>query len=254
MRIFFLGNNLTGLRILEYLRGQGEEICAMAVHPPGRSKFGDEITRASGLPPGRIFDGSQLRTEQAINSIRELKPDIAVSAFFGYVLRPDLISTMRYGCINIHPAYLPFNRGAHPNVWCMLDGTPAGVTIHYIDEGIDSGDIIAQRKVEVDPADTGGSLYAKLERECLRLFEESWPAIRKGEAPRLPQRPGEGTFHRLSDLRKTDEIDPEKTYKGSDLINLIRARTYPPYAGAYFRRGGKKIYLRLILEEETHHG
>jgi len=250
MRILFLGNNLTGLRILEFLRSRDEEVCAAVIHPPDRCRFGNEIIRASGLPPERIFDGSQLGTEQAIRSIRELKPDIGISAFFGYILRPELIAIMEYGCINIHPAYLPFNRGAHPNVWCILDGTPAGVTIHYIDSGVDTGDIITQRKVEVDPVDTGGSLYAKLERECLRLFEESWPIIRSGGPPRIPQRPGEGAFHRLSDLQKTDEIDPDKTYKGSELINLIRARTFPPYRGVYFRHNGRKIYLRLSLLQE----
>ena len=106
----------------------------------------------------------------------------------------------------------------------------------------------------IEPVDTGESLYRKLERASLSLFQETWPLLKAGEAERIPQDPGSGTFHYTRDAEKIDCIDPERTYRARDLINILRARTFPPYRGAYFETGGKRVYLRLQLEygeEET---
>ena len=150
--------------------------------------------------------------------------------------------------VNLHPAYLPYNRGQYPNVWSIIEGTPAGVTLHYIDEGIDTGGIIARREVPVEPVDTGESLYRKLEATALELFRETWPLIKAGRAQCLPQDKQAGTYHRTRDIEAIDAIDQERDYKAGDLLNLLRARTFPPYKGAYFTADGKRVYLRLQLE------
>src|SRR5207248_7068189 len=135
------------------------------------------------------------------------------------------------------------------NVWSIVDGTPAGVTLHYIDEHVDTGDIIAQREVLVDAADTGGTLYNKLERAAEALFCETWPLVRSGKAPRIPQGSG-GTYHRVRDVEAIDEIDLDRPYKAGDLINILRARSFPPHRGAYFRDGNRKVYIEVSLISE----
>jgi methionyl-tRNA formyltransferase len=155
------------------------------------------------------------------------------------------------GCINLHPAFLPYNRGNYPNVWSIVEKTPAGVTLHYIDEGLDTGDIVAQEKVVIEPTDTGGTLYRKLELAALELFQRTWPSIELGTAPRRRQRAEPGTCHRRTDVGAIDEIDLEHMYRAEDLINILRARTFPPHPGAFFRSNGKKIYLSLGLSEES---
>lgn len=252
VRILFFGNNWIGWQIAAWLCAQGEGIVGLVLHPPKQRKYAEEIVAGAGVDPSCIFDGSRLEEAEVIAAIKALKPDIGVSALFGYILRREVLELMPAGCINVHPALLPYNKGAYPNVWSIIEESPAGVTIHFIDNGIDTGDIIAQRQVTVEPVDTGETLYRKLERTAVDLFKETWPLVCSGQSPRLPQGKGEGTYHRVQDIEPIDKISLDQTYTAKELINIIRARTFPPYAGAYFRHGRRKIYLRLQLlyEEE----
>jgi len=249
MRIFFLGNNWMGWQALKWLRQQGDEIVGLAVHPASRAKYANEIQ--TEVPSScAVFDGSQLKEPAVLEQVRDLKADIAVSVLFAYIVSSDFIHIFPRGCINLHPALLPHNRGAFPNVWSIVTKTPAGVTLHYIDAGVDTGDVIAQKEVEVRVTDTGESLYRRLEAEGLELFKANWPGVSAGNAARSAQLSGTGSSHRVRDVGKIDEIDLQKSYRAEELIDLIRARTFPPYRGAYFVHEGKKIYLRLELKED----
>ncbi len=251
LRILLLANNRLGAAVAERLRAGADEIVGVVLHPPERRKFGDEILRAVGC--GRapvVLDATRLAAPECLETIRNLSPEIGVSVLFGYKLRPELLEMMPRGCVNLHPALLPYNRGAHPNVWSLVEGTPCGVTLHYMDAGIDTGDIIAQREVDADPADTGRSLYEKLERAALELFRDTWPLIRAGNAPRTPQPIG-GSHHRVRDLDRLDEIELDRQYTGRQLIDILRARTFPPYRGAYFRTGGRRVYVSVQLRDEA---
>jgi methionyl-tRNA formyltransferase len=250
VRILFLGNNWVGWQVVRWLKERQENIVGAVVHPAGRQKHRQEIIASAGVPPAAVFDGACLQDPDILCAIQKLQPDIAVSVFFGYILRPSFLSLPPDGCINLHPSYLPYNRGAHPNVWSIIERTPAGVTLHYIDPGVDTGDIIAQRQVEVEPVDTAETLYHRLERACIDVFCDTWPLVRAGKAPRTKQASCAGTCHRVRDVEQIDEIDLEATYKAKDLIDLIRARTFPPHCGAYFRSAGRKVYLRLQLGYE----
>ena len=254
VRILFLGNNWVGWQTIRWLKDQGEEIAGLVLHPRHRQKFGDEMLGSAGVDPKFVFDGARLREAKVLESIRALKPDIGVSVFFGYILRPDFLAVPPAGCINLHPSFLPYNRGTYPNVWSILEGTPAGATLHYVDPGVDTGDIITQRRVEVEPTDTAETLYRRLEHACVQLFTEAWPLVREGRAPRFSQTGEQGTSHRAQDVERIDEIDLQATYRAQDLIDLIRARTFPPHPGAYFRSGGRKVYLRLQFEYDDEEG
>lgn len=249
-RVFLFANNWVGWQIAGYLREEGEEIAGLALHPEGKRKYGQEIITSSGVPQERLFQADRLNESGTIGAISALGADIGVSALFGYILRTDLLDSFPAGCANVHPAYLPYNRGAYPNVWSIVEGTPAGATIHYIDQGIDTGDIIAQRPVEVEPTDTGATLYRKLEIACFELFRDTWPLIREGRAPHVKQQIAEGTTHKAADTSRIDEIDLERAYKGRELIDILRARTFSPHRGAYFISGGRRIRLSLALSYE----
>jgi methionyl-tRNA formyltransferase len=246
----YFGNNWTGWQILRWLQEQHEEIVGIAIHPENRRKYGKEMMDVAHVDTSCIFDGSKLQQPEIVEAIKSLRPDIGISVFFGYILRPDILSIMPRGCINVHPAFLPYNRGSHPNVWSIMEGTPAGATIHYVDDGIDTGDIIKQQEVPVEPTDTGQTLYRKLERACVELFIETWPSIRSGHELRMSQQLEDGTFHRAREIEAIDSIDLDRAYTGRELINIVRARTFPPYSGAYFEHEGRKVFLTLQLREE----
>ena len=127
--------------------------------------------------------------------------DFLVSYGYRHILRPDVLARFDERAVNLHISYLPWNRGADPNLWSFLDDTPKGVTIHYLDAGVDTGDVIVQRHVEPSPDDTLATSYSRLTEAIEALFREWWPRIRDGRCPRTPQG-GPGTAHRAADKQR----------------------------------------------------
>src|SRR5688500_18212289 len=144
MRIVFFGNNWPAWQILRWLVSEDkDEIAAVVVHPAERRRFGAEILEACGAGV-RGLDGARPGEPDTVEALRALGADMGVAVSFGYLLRPPILDLFPRGCVNLHPALLPYNRGAYPNVWSIVDGTPAGATLHWIDRGVDTGDVIAQ--------------------------------------------------------------------------------------------------------------
>ena len=106
---------------------------------------------------------------------------------------------------------------------------------------------MAQKRLSIEPVDTGATLYKKLENASVSLFKKNWPKIKKGHIRRFLQNKKDGTYHRTRDTERIDKINLDKKYKARDLIDILRARTFPPYSGAYFVHKGRKINLRLEL-------
>ena len=130
--------------------------------------------------------------------LEALRPEIGVSFGYRFILKPAEIARFPAGIANIHISLLPWNRGADPNLWSVLEDTPKGVSIHWIDAGIDTGDVLAQREVAFGPSETLRTSYDRLVLEAVALFSESWPAIASGALKARPQPPG-GSLHSLRD-------------------------------------------------------
>ncbi len=250
MRVLLFGNGPVALEVLRFLRRRGDEVVGLVLHPADRAACAKELEEAAGLSADAVFDAEVLDDPVVLEQIESLSPGVGLSAFFGYILRKPLLDLFGQGVVNLHPAYLPFGRGAYPNVWSIIEGTPAGATLHYVDEGVDTGDILAQQQVEVTATDTGESLYARLSAACVSLFEEAWPQFVSGELVRTPQDPKAGTSHRVRDVEAIDRIDPDRQYTAGELFDIVRARTFPPHKGAYIEVDGKRVYLRLELSDE----
>lgn len=249
MSVLLFANNHLGRRVAEWLVAQGESIAGLVLHPPGRARHAAEIQAASGVSPDRVWDASMLQEASVRRGIQSCGADIGLSVLLGYKLDRALIEGFSGGCFNLHPALLPFNRGADPNVWAIVDGTPAGVTLHWMDEEIDTGAIVAQQQIAVEPIDTGERLYRRLEDASLALLAAAWPQVKSGRAPRTPQ-PAGGTSHRRRDLAAIERVDLDRHYTGRELIDLLRARTFPPYPGMYFDRDGRRVRIRVELTDE----
>ena len=134
-----------------------------------------------------------------IEFIRQRSIEFAVSYRFRYLVRKPVIEYLKGKIINLHISLLPWNRGSDPNLWSFLENAPKGVTIHYMDEGLDTGDIIAQKETSFDVAtETLASTYAILNSEIIELFRAQWPLIIRGKCSRQKQ-PSGGTSHRMQD-------------------------------------------------------
>ncbi len=136
--------------------------------------------------------------------------DLVVSFGCRHILKASLLATARRPVLNLHIAYLPWNRGTHPLFWAAYDGTPAGVTIHEIDKGVDTGPICFQQKVTIDPLqETFASGYERLLAEIEQLFRQHATDLLAGHYTSQPQQ-GTGSVKRVSNL--------PKGFKWSDLI------------------------------------
>jgi len=154
------------------------------------------------------------------------------------------------GCLNLHPAYLPYNRGANPNVWSIVDGTPAGVTLHYMDSEVDTGDIIARRRVDTEFSDTGKDLHGRLEDAQVELFRETWPEIAAGTVSSTAQAADSGTYHRTEEFRELCRLDPEETVQIEEFLDRLRALTFPPYDNAEIEIDGTAYHVEIDITEE----
>ena len=130
-----------------------------------------------------------------IKDVKSFNPDFIVSYNYRYIIPKEIIKFVKGKAINLHISYLPWNKGSHPNLWSFLDDTPKGITIHYINEKIDGGDIIVQKKIHInEEKETLQSSYDKLHIEMQNLFKKYWTKIRNGEIKAKRQKKG-GTIH-----------------------------------------------------------
>lgn len=143
------------------------------------------------------FLGKVTRTEDPISDFGSA--DFVVSYGYRHIIKnKEELKRMDGRAVNLHISYLPWNRGADPNLWSWVENSPKGVSIHYIDEGIDTGDIVAQSLVSMDDCETLVSSYLALHTAVQRLFRDYWPSIKLGTCQRKPQS-WSGTYHRISD-------------------------------------------------------
>lgn len=134
-----------------------------------------------------------------------IRPDWIVSYGYRHILPREVLDWVEGRAVNLHISFLPWNRGADPNLWSFVEGTPKGVSIHYIDEGVDTGDLIARQSIRMHEGDTLASTYERLHETVQALFVKMWPAVRIGTAPRVPQ-PRRGTYHCASDRQRLEHL------------------------------------------------
>ncbi len=133
------------------------------------------------------------------------KNDIDFVVCFGYgrILKKNVLSIVT--CINIHGGLLPYNRGPNPNLWAWIDNTKKGVSIHYVDDGVDTGDLIAQREIQFSEPITLQTAFDHTINECKHLFRQEWPKIRSVTAMKFKQT-GHGSSHTLKSQKPLERL------------------------------------------------
>lgn len=247
-RIILLANDRVGLEVAKYLKKCRENIVALILHPKNNSRLFNEIKKIVNIR--NIFTANQIKLPKYLEKIKELEPDIAICAWFGYILKKRFINIFPAGCINLHNSYLPYNRGKYPHVWSIYTSGKYGVSIHYIEKNIDTGPIVAKKKIKIKITDIAGTLYERALEEIVKLFIKIWPKLKQGKIKSMPQNNKVATFHLAKDIEKIDFIDLDKKYSACDLINQLRARSFQDRTYAYFLYKGKRIYVKLLLSDQ----
>ncbi len=164
-----------------------------------------------------------IRTGDKLNAdeIKKQGFDLAVSYTYKYIIKEDVIEVLNGNIVNLHNSYLPFNRGASPNLWSIAEGTPRGVTLHYIDKELDKGYIIAQKLVTDGDGDTLKSSYDNLDIKAVELFKEAfskyefWNDIKKKAL-------GKGTYHSVKDTEKLNSVIDSYDMRIEDFIKKTK--------------------------------
>ncbi len=194
---------------------------------------------ASFLSHGAIMMDVKQNVERLIQSY-----DLIFSAHCKQIFPVELVQKVR--CINLHPGLNPYNRGWFPQVFSILNGLPLGATLHEMDEGVDSGPVIAQKQVPVYAYDTSKTAYDRVIRAELDLLDAYLPFVLTGDYKTF--QPDSGNYNSIADYRKLCEIQLDEPTTFREAINRLRALTHDPYANAWFRdEDGRRIYIKIDL-------
>jgi methionyl-tRNA formyltransferase len=248
-RIAFAGHRGVAIRCLEFLKEEGVEPLVLMI----RSGEQPALRELAGLPPDRVLTGRDFREPHGIELLRSLDLDYIVGVHFPYIVPDEVLAIPRIGVVNLHPALLPYNRGWHTPSWAILEETPIGATLHFMDSGVDTGDIVAQVEMEKQPGDTAHTLYLRLLELEIELFKSSWPLLAAGNPPRRAQAPGEGTSHNRADLASDSvrRLDLEASTPGGEVLRTIRALTTNDVnEAAYFEVDGRRFRVQVTITPE----
>lgn len=189
-----------------------------------------------GIP---LFQPDRVKEEAAVEKINELKPDLIITAAYGQILPKALLDIPRLGSVNVHASLLPSHRGGAPIHRSILEGdAQTGVSIMYMAEGLDSGDVIAQSATEIRDDDDTGTLHDRLSTIGADLLLETLPSILEGTNVRTPQNSDEVTVS--PNISKKDEL-LDWTRDARDVFNHIRGLS--PWPGAYTSLNYKRLKI-----------
>ncbi len=179
-----------------------------------------------------------------VDIIKKYSPDLIFSFSYSKILKNSFLREFPDKVFNIHFSLLPKNRGCLPLIYALAEEERlTGVTLHLVDEGIDTGDIIAQKNLPISRNDTARTLYFRATAVGVALFSETYPAIVSGDYPRLKQTQKGMSYH---PQENPNDRWIDWNWSEDKIHAFIRAHTFEPYPGARFIKDGKEIEVRMI--------
>ena len=244
MRIIIVGQGPFGEKVLDTLIRQGEDI--IGVFCP-KDKRGEAMAAAAERSDVALFRPDKMKDAQVREAYLDLNPDLVILAFVTDLIPEALLDIPPIGTICYHPSLLPRHRGASGINWAVIQGdTHTGLTILWVDKGIDTGPILLQKEVEILPDDTTGSLYFNTLFDMgVDAIVEAVAQIKSGKAPKIPQDDSLATYEPPCD-DTVAAVDWSKP--AAEVYNLVRG--CDPQPGAYSTIKGHKIrfYKARLLE------
>lgn len=219
---------------LALLIERGYEIAAVVTQPDRPKGRKRELTpspvKVFALERGlKVLQPEKLRSPEAVAEVKAIAPDLIVTAAYGQILPKSVLDVPRFGCVNVHGSLLPRYRGGAPIQRAIINGeSVTGVTLMYMAEGMDTGDMIDKVEVPITDEDTAGTMFEKLSVAGAQLLLEWLPRIEEGTAPRTPQKDSEATY--APNLTREDE---KLNWKGTAREVFNRVRGLNPMAGGF---------------------
>lgn len=254
MKIVFMGTPEFAVGALEALILAGHEITAVVTQPDKPKGRGKELQFPAvkecalkyGIP---VFQPAKIKMPEAVSQLKTYEADIYVVAAFGQILSKEILEIPPLGCVNIHASLLPKYRGAAPIQWAIIDGeTKSGVTIMQMNEGLDTGDMLYVKEVEITSSDTAESLSNKLIEAGAQAIVEALPLLEAGKLMPVKQDDSKSCYAKM--LQKSmGRIDWNRD--AEEIHRLIRGLTPWPSAYTYINGKQLKIFQAALTERST---
>ncbi len=254
MRIVYVGCKFIGYECLKHLFKKDENVVSVyTLHPDLKDKTAgfksfDPLMGDKDIQYYKIKD---INENEVVKNIKEENPDIIIQVGWSQIIKEEIINLPPKGTVGFHASPLPKFRGGAPVNWAIIKGKKEwATTFFYMDTDVDSGDIIGQKKLNIDFEDTVKDVYEKVTLKDIELLEEYLPLLKEGEAPRKPQDDSEATY---VERRKPEDGVIDWTKSSYEIYNWIRALTHP-YPGAFTFYDGKKVLIwdSKASEKESH--
>ena len=225
MKVLFMGTPDFAVPTLEHIIDAGHEVTLVVTQPDKVKGRGREVVMTpvkecavkNNIP---VFQPVKIKDEESITTLKKYEFDVIVVVAFGQILSKEILDMPRYGCINVHSSLLPAYRGAAPIQWTIIYGEEkTGVSTMYMDEGLDTGDIILQEETPIANDETGGSLHDRLSVMGAKLLIKTLELVKDGNAPRTKQDNSKSNYVGMLD-KSMGEMDFEK--EAVTLERLIR--------------------------------
>lgn len=252
MRVVFLGTPEFGVPSLKALAAAGHEVAGVFTQPDKPKGRGNKMQKSPvkicaeemGIP---VFQPVKIRAD-GVEDLRALRPDLCVTAAFGQILSQEILDIPRIGTVNVHSSLLPKYRGSAPVNWAVMEGeTVTGVTTMMTDKGLDTGDILLQRKIDILPGETAEELTARMAPIGAQLLIETIKRLEAGDCPRTPQNEAEASYFPML-KKEMGEID----WRMSAQKIVCHVRGLTPWPGSVFTWGDQEqIKVWKAEEAET---
>ena len=254
MRVLFMGTPDIAKGCLQKLIDEKYDIIGVVTQPDKPQNRGKKL----GMPPVKelalkydipVYQPIKARDEEFVATLKELNPDIIVVVAFGQILPKSILDIPKFGCINVHVSLLPKYRGAAPINWVIINGEEkTGVTTMYMDEGLDTGDMILTEEFDLDDEITAGELHDKMKDRGADVLIETLKQIEKGTAHRIPQNHEEFTYAPMMN-KALGEINWSKSAR--EIHNLVRGVNPWPSAYTTYEGSTMKVWKTEVLNETS---
>lgn len=255
MKVIFMGTPDFAVPVLRGLvESKEHEVTAVITQPDkARGRSGKlvftpvkELAVECGIP---VYTPERVKAPEFVNKLREIPCDVMVVVAFGQILSKEILTMPKYGCINVHASLLPRWRGSAPMQWAILSGDKkTGLTTMQMDEGIDTGDMLLRREVDIEPEDTGESLHDKLAALGSGLLLETLERLQEGKLVPQQQRDEDSTYAKML-TKELGRID--WNMDAARIERYIRGLNSWPGAYTRFREKTLKLWKAQVVSKDS---
>lgn len=233
--------------MIGFIRQHGSVIVGLGVNASLAASHSRQLEAAAGVDSSLVFRGRSFFDPVAVSRFSERPADLGISCGFASILPAPLLAVPRWGWVNVHRSYLPYNRGLLPLQWALIDRTPLGVSLHVMTEGVDSGPVIAQEELPTLPTDNADTVSRRADEAALRLFTAAWPRLRTGDLAGRPQNEELATHHSWAECEQLRRLDLNAPTTVRRLLDTLRALSGNRGSAAYFESCGIRFSVHAEI-------